>query len=192
MNDRNHQPQQAMDDALIARCRSELPYNHTAFEILVRRYEPLVFASCRHYFWNSADAQEVTQDIFLRVFHGLSRFRGEARFRTWLFRIVRNECATRMRSLKRRETRHAEYVAELDAAKSPAPDAAIPPPDQWTGRVGEVLDQLSPTDREVLVFRHIAGLSLDEVASALDIKLSAAKMRLYRAEERFRTLYQSV
>ncbi len=191
MDDRASVHQVVTDGALVARCRSELPYDHTAFEILVRRYEPMVFTSCRHYLWSLADAEEVTQDVFLRVFHGLPRFRGDATFRTWLFRIVRNECASRMRSLKRSEARHAAYVAEHRIADTVAADPEIPPAGEWTGRVGGVLDRLSETDRAALVFRHVTGLSLEELASALDLKLSAAKMRLYRAEERFKALYRS-
>ncbi len=193
MNGRDQTAADVTDDGLILRCRDELPYNHSAFEILVRRYEPVVFSSCRHYLRSEPDAQEVTQDVFLKVFHGLSRFRGDARFKTWLFRIVRNECVSRLRSLRRKEARHADYVAEHTALAAPAsqPDRPVPPPDQWTGRVGQVLEQLSETDREILVFRHVTELTLEELASALDIKLSAAKMRLYRAEERFRALYQS-
>jgi RNA polymerase sigma-70 factor (ECF subfamily) len=182
-------PSGLTDDDLVDRCRIELPYNHFTFEVLVRRYEPLVFATCRQYLVNPADAEEVAQDVFLRVFHGLARFRSDASFRTWLFRIVRNECVSRLRTLERTETRHAAYAQQREPAEPLSAQADFPPAGEWTGRVGEVLRQLSDQDRQVLVFRHLTGLSFDELAGALELKLSAAKMRLYRAEERFRTLY---
>lgn len=177
------------DEQLAARCRAELPYRTAAFEQLVRRYEPVVYRTCQQYLGNDHDAEEVSQDVFLKVFHGLPRFEGRSALRTWLFRIVQNECATRYRQRQSRRRMLEQFQASH--AAEPRPATGAPAPRELTGLVGQVMDRLSDTDRTVLVLRHVAELPLQDVADALDISLSAAKMRLYRAEERFRKLAET-
>lgn len=177
------------DEQLVAQAQVELPYNTRSFEALARRHEPRVFEACVRYLGNELDAEEVSQDVFMRVFHGLPQFEGRASFRTWLFRITRNECASRYRKRKRAEERRAAIHLHALAER----DTTVPPSETergWTGPVGEAVAQLSEEDREVLILRHIGELSFQEVAESLEIRLSAAKMRLYRAEERFRTAYE--
>ncbi len=179
------------DDELVARAKSELPYNARAFEIIVRRYEPKVLEACVRYLGSDQDAEEVSQDVFLRVFHGLKRFEGRATFRTWLYRIVRNECATRYRKRKRTAERQ-DVVRHHLLTESPRSTPAPRIDEGWTGPVGVVLKRLSEQDREILILRHIGALEFQEIAEALEIGLSATKMRLYRAEERFQAAYETV
>ena len=70
------------DEQLVEACRRELPYNTTSFEILLHRHEAQVYRTCRHYLGSAEDAEEVSQDIFLRIFHGLEKFEGAASVRT--------------------------------------------------------------------------------------------------------------
>ena len=91
---------QHTDDELVARCQEELPYRTDAFEQLLQRYEPVVFNTCRRYLRSIEDAEEASQDALLRVFHALHKFRREASFKSWLFRIVSNVCATHYARLK--------------------------------------------------------------------------------------------
>lgn len=177
------------DEHLVELCREQLPYRTDAFEGLVRRYEPMVLRSCAQYLRDPEEAQEATQDIFLRVFQALGRFEGRSSFRTWLFRIVRNACSTRRTRMIERGRKEASYVQELkelEGSRGFTGTAAI---DQ-EARVSEVFAELSEDDRESLTLRFIAELSLEEIAETLDIGLSAAKMRVYRATERFRQIYR--
>ncbi len=183
-----HPGHEQSDDQLVARARRELPYNTRAFEILARRYEPKVFEACVRYLGSDQDAQEVSQDVFMRVFHGLRRFEGRSTFRTWLYRIVRNECATRYRKRKLRRERMDAVRVRL-SAEEPRSVPALEIELGWTGPVGTALERLSEQDREVLILRHVGELALQEIADTLDVGLSATKMRLYRAEERFRIEY---
>ena len=173
------------DEELVRACQRELPYGTASFEILLRRYEPVVFRMCHRYLGRREEAEEATQDIFMRVLRALERFEGRASFRTWLYRVASNVCATRYARLRRETARRAALAAEAtpDAASSPP---AAPPDDAAT--VADAMARLADSDREILLLRHVAGLSFEELAEAHEIGLSAAKMRLYRAEERLRGL----
>lgn len=180
------------DRQLVEQCKAQLPYNTTAFEALLRRYEPVVYRTCLRYLRHDQDAEDACQDVLLRVFHALPRFEHRSAFRTWLFRIVANVCATRWTKRRRRSTDQAEFLAE--AREEPVAGLDLLPEnfDEVTGDIGDGLEMLGPDDRQVLVLRHISGLSFDELAAALEIGLSAAKMRLYRAEQRLRLAYEGI
>jgi RNA polymerase sigma-70 factor (ECF subfamily) len=136
---------------------------------------------------NEADAEEVTQDAFMKVFHGIEKFEGKSTFRTWLFRIVNNECASRYRRRKRREEGRRAYLVDDDRRRSTEPPEVEG--GGLGGPIGAAMATLTESDREVLLLRHLADLPIQEIADAVGIGLSAAKMRLYRAEERLREAY---
>ena len=178
------------DEQLVARCKDELPYATGAFELLLRRYEPVVFRTCRRYLNHHQEAEEACQDAFLRAFHGLPKFAGRANFRTWLFRIVTNVCATRYAALAKARDRAAaiqQHAHSLPTVEAPARDS-----DQLEGPIGDALDTLAETDRQILLLRHVADLTLEEISEAIEMKLSATKMRLYRAEDRLREAFQQL
>jgi RNA polymerase sigma-70 factor (ECF subfamily) len=178
------------DSVLVARCQAELPYNTTAFEALVRRYESSVFEVCVRYLGVREDAEEVTQDTFSKVFRGLHQFESRSTFRTWLFRIANNECASRYRKIRRRRQVGEEYERDQRAEAQTSKRAGALEP-AFGESVEQALDALADTDREILLLRYSAELSFEEMAEALGIGLSAAKMRLYRAEDRFRAAHGS-
>jgi RNA polymerase sigma-70 factor (ECF subfamily) len=186
------QKMELTDTQLVELCQTQLPYDTTAFEVLLRRYEPLVYRTCRRYLGHDQDAEDACQDALLRVFHALPRFERRSAFRTWLFRVVANVCATRWEKRKRWLTDQAEYLAAVQeqptAREVPQPEHL----DEVTGVIGEGLEMLGPDDRQVLILRHVTGLSFDELAATFEIGLSAAKMRLYRAEQRLRAACERV
>lgn len=182
------------DENLIEQIAAEYPYGTDAFEQLLRRYEPMVYRTCLRYLGNAHDAEEAAQDAFLRVFHGAKKFAGRSSLKTWMYRIVANVCATRyQKNLKRKERKadYQQYFADNfdpDAATA-TPDTGSDSPGEFEGPVAKALERLSEKDRQIISLRHVSDLSVPEIAEILDLKLSAAKMRLSRAEERFRTNY---
>ena len=185
MEDMHEKPfTEESDEALVTRCRVEAPYAASAFEQLVRRYEPIVYRSCQKYLKDPSDAEEATQDVFLRVFFNIAKFEGRSSFKTWLFRIVVNTCASRYRLRRRLEERHADYVRDIEPLSEQEP--SLHRLDLDDGPLSEALDRLSLRDREMLILRHVAELSFQEISVALRLGLSASKMRLYRAETRLR------
>ena len=179
------------DEQLIREIGAEHPYGTTAFEKLLRRYEPMVYRTCLRYLGNAQDAEEATQDAFLRVFHGAAKFSGKSKFKTWLSRIVANVCATRYQKVKKRSERQANYqqhfIDHLDPPSGQLPQTTS---DEIDGPIAEAMSRLSEQDRKIVSLRHVSELSVPEIAEVLDLKLSAAKMRLSRAEQRLRDVYQ--
>ena len=178
------------DDELVARCKTELPYNVTAYRELLRRHEPLVYRSCLKMLGSVQDAEEACQDAFLQVFHKIGQFEGRSAFKTWLYRIVYNRCIESRRRDARRSKNHAKLVEEITQDEIAREDPAMK--NARTGKVHEVIAKMSGEDCRLVAVRYVSGLSLQEIADVLEIGLSATKMRLYRAQEKFKEIYNDL
>ena len=173
------------DRELVECAQDELPYRYSSYTLLMQRYESRILRSCYRMLQNRNDAEDAYQDVLIRVFHGLKTFRREASFATWLFRVCHNVCINALRDRTRRGMAGA---VEYD------PNSSVQP--VWDATETEIdiersFAQLSFIDREILVLRFSGNLTLDEISQILGIKLSAAKMRLYRAKEKFMSYYES-
>lgn len=165
------------DRELVVRVQAELPYVATGFAMLMRAYQARVLRTCRRLLGNPTDAEDVYQEICIRVFHGLARFEFQSTFSTWLFRITHNECMSWLRRNKRER-------ASLPLSEAVEPIVEDGPDFDSARELERVLSRLSFADREVLTLRFVSDLPLQVIADILGIKLSAAKMRLSRAVER--------
>ena len=177
------------DEELVERCVEEIPYVTRSFEQLMRRYEATVYRSCLRYLGDSHEAEEASQDAFIRVFHGLKGFAGRSAFRTWLYRIVKNVCATRYQKMQKEAERKAAFLQQ--AREDEQSTYTTQMVEGLAGPIGDALARLSADDREIITLRHVSELSVPELAEVLGTKLSATKMRLSRAEKRFREAYES-
>jgi RNA polymerase sigma-70 factor (ECF subfamily) len=176
------------DLELVRRCVEESPHTSPSFEILLRRHEAALFRFCIHYLGHEQDAEDAVQEAFTRAFFNLHRFEERASFRTWLLRIAQNTCA-RLYARRGRQralgTGGARSYRGLGREPAETPEFARTP-SQGEALASLALERLPEADRQVLLLRYVSELSLREVAAVLEISLSAAKMRLYRAEGRFR------
>jgi len=159
-----------------------------AFRELVRRYETLVFGTCMKMLGSPEDAEEVCQDAFLQVFYKMKQFEGRAAFKTWLYRIVFNLCLNRRKSVATRRQRETQ-AGEMILRDTESHELFETPLDD---RVQETLGRLREEEKEVIMRRFIFDQSLNEMADGLQLKLSATKMRLYRAMEEFKRVYTSL
>ncbi|MEM7315373.1 MAG: sigma-70 family RNA polymerase sigma factor [Planctomycetota bacterium] len=178
------------DEELVERCVEEIPYVTRSFEQLMRRYEATVYRSCLRYLGDSHEAEEASQDAFIRVFHGLKGFAGRSAFRTWLYRIVKNVCATRYQKIQKEAERKAAFLQQ--AREDEQSTYTTQMVEGIAGPIGDALARLSSDDREIITLRHVSELSVPELAEVLGTKLSATKMRLSRAEKRFREAYETI
>lgn len=175
------------DPELIARTLNELPSCVDGYREILRRYESIVYNTCAKMIGDAQEAEEATQDTFLQVFHKLYQFEGRASFKTWLFRIAYNFCLARRAKLaKRREKQRfydEEFVTEDHSYEGKMQLQDI------SEQVQAALSKLKPDQKEVVVMKYITGLTLEEISEVLDVKLSAAKMRLYRSLDSFKQAY---
>jgi len=176
------------DAELVAICQEELPNDLTHFRELLRRYEGLVYNTCKKVLGNSHDAEEVAQDALIQVFHKLHQFQGKSQFKTWLYTIVQNYCRSRIsKIIRKREGQEA-----IENESSTKDDVLMPEVENraLSEQLEKVFESLRDSDREILTLKFVSGLTLEEIANILGLGLSAAKMRLYRSmEDRKRKTY---
>lgn len=157
-----------------------------AFEDLVRATYVDTYTLAYRLTGNEEDARDVVQESYLRAFRGLRRFRGDARFTTWLYRITANCASTHLGRRRRRRHDPLAEDAELpdpDPERDPASraDAAL-----LRDRLEEAILRLPPGLRAVVVLRDVYDLSHEAIAAELGISESAAKVRLHRARKKLR------
>lgn len=174
------------DEELVRLCNLELPYNTSAYEILITRYDPLVFQFCLRYLRSENDAEEVVQEVFLRVFHHIARFERRSSFKTWLMRITTNQCSKRYNKLKKRREVEESFKEENFETQ----EHAYIENGTNDELVLQILNEMKNDDKEILSLRHLVGLSLTEVSEILGISNSAAKMRHQRAAARFQEIFK--
>jgi RNA polymerase sigma-70 factor, ECF subfamily len=167
------------DENLIERTRQgEL----TAFEQLVDRHRSIVFRVAARIV-GPDDAEDVSQDAFLRAFHRLDQYRGTATFRTWLLQITQNTALNRLAWARRRPTEEANESREA-ADRDPVRQPVTALEDRERQERLEVkLRALRPEYRSLLVLRDLEGLSYNEIADVLDMPIGSVKGRLHRARD---------
>lgn len=186
------------DNELVTRCQKELPYQTSAFEVLVNRYKQKVFAKALSILKNHEEARDLSQEVFLRVFNGLPSFRSEASFSTWLYTITVNTSLNHLEKLQRRpwwmigesiddlqQTQEEELGIFLLVSQS-AEQQDI------RQAITLTLDRLNPKEKEVLILRYFDELEYQAIADRFKIGLSAVKMRLKRARQAFKLQYENL
>ena len=164
------------DAELVARARQG---DEAAFEQLVRRHQRYVFNLAYRVLGDYAEAEDMTQEAFVRAWRGLPGFRGQARFTTWLYRIVHNLCLNRLPGL-RRELLQVELLEEVLSSSAPSLPELFEARER-TAFLHTELDRLPEKYRLVLTLRYLQGLSYAEIAAALDVPMGTVKTHLHRA-----------
>jgi RNA polymerase sigma-70 factor (ECF subfamily) len=147
-----------------------------ALSAIARAYRGRVGGFCLGMLGDADEAEDAVQETLIGALDAMPRYRGETSIRVWLLAIARHKCLDRLR---RRAVRHTSELSP------DAPGRSADPVDvEWVRRG---LAALAEGDRAAVVLKYSAGLTFDEIAAALGISLSAAKMRTIRALERLRT-----
>lgn len=176
---RNRQGADADDAVLVAQAIEELPYVTRAYEILVRRHYRLIYRTCLHILKDPSEAEDATQLILLKVFNGLPRFHARSTFKTWLVKIVTNTCFTRFQQLKQRRQRYTKL--EESSLEQLNTDSGDSPEFLWLDNFETMVCCLNEQEKKIVSLRFVSELSLPEIAVVMEMKLSATKMRFYRA-----------
>lgn len=176
------------DETLVQAALAAPEGDTQAFTELVRRHQARVLANCRHLTRSPDDAEDLAQEVFVKLFFKLGLFEGRAKFGTWLQRIKVNHC---LNYLKSRRGRTYIELSEREAADTSAlriEDTAASGLDleRQRARIRAVLDSLPDALRVPLVMRDVDEMSYAEIQTELGLGASATKMRIARARQEFR------
>jgi RNA polymerase sigma-70 factor (ECF subfamily) len=182
-----------MDEAALIRAAQD--GDQDAFERLVRNYDQSVLRLAMNLLRSPEDAQDVYQEAFLRVYRNLHNFRFDCSFPTWLYRIVTNLCLDQLRKRKVRKeesTVMATGEGELDRLEVVHEQRVDGDPQrnllsaELRGRIGQLLNELTPRERMVFEMRHYQGMRLRAIGEVLGTTEEAAKNCLFRATQKMR------
>ena len=160
-----------------------------AFEQLISRYDRKLFRIAYNIVHNAADAQDVVQNTFIKVFQNIGRFQSQSKFSTWLYRIVVNQSLMEVRK-QRTSPALVDLLADGEGEEDRLPidfsDWRPNPEQQYTeselrGLLTRLLQELRPALRVVFIMHDIEGQRLQDVADAFDLSLPAVKTRSLRA-----------
>jgi RNA polymerase sigma factor (sigma-70 family) len=158
-----------------------------AYAGLVNRYQNYEFTLALRFTKNREDAEEVSQDIFIKAYRSLADFRGASKFSTWLYTIVNNTCITFLRK-KKLETHSLdnEKVFEVADSRDSGLRANLVEQKSRIAMVNRAITMLGPDDAEIITLFYKGEQSLDEIAQILGLETNTAKVRLHRARTRLK------
>jgi RNA polymerase sigma-70 factor (ECF subfamily) len=163
-----------------------------AFSELVRRYQDRLYNAVFRFLNDAEDAQDVTQEAFISAWQALGRFKGDAKFFTWIYRIAINHAIDLRRKQKvgqSLEVRLNEELVPVAASPSNRPEDAAERRDE-AEKLRKALDLLSPEHRMVLILKEIDGMKYEEMADALEVPIGTIRSRLHRARLELREILE--
>lgn len=179
------------ESALLSGLRSG---EESAYETLIARFEQPVFNVVSRLMDDPADAADVVQEVFLKVFRNVGSFRGDSSLKTWIYRIAVNEARNHRRWFSRH--RRQEVCLESDPGEGRGCQDWLPDPGQSPFEatldhetqtlIEAALEKVNPKFRAALVLRELEGMSYEEIAVILDISLGTVKSRILRGRDALR------
>lgn len=162
----------------------------SAFEEVYRQYVQMVFNLCLRMVGNREEAEDLAQEVFLRIHRHLGRFSGRSALKTWIYRVTINYCRSKlsrkrwfMRSIKEEDEEGGVQLE--DTARGPE-DHTLANDDART--VMKALMNVKPKFREAVVLRDLEGMSYDEIAEVLKVRIGTVRSRIARGRDQLRTV----
>ena len=186
----------ALDRILVDRFRSG---DSAAFEEMVRRHWDRIYGMVHQLLRNQQDAEEVTQDAFIRAHRGLANFRGDASFSTWLYQIATNLARNRYWYWwRRKRDRTISFdqpvgedndtpLSEIFVGETESPED-LTVTQELVDRIAAGMEKLSVKHREILILRNVKNLSYEEISTILGISVGTVKSRIARARDSLREI----
>jgi RNA polymerase sigma-70 factor, ECF subfamily len=173
---------------LVERCRRG---DEGAFQELVDRYKDLVFALIARTVQDRSRAEDLAQDVFLRIHRGLPYFRGEARLSTWIYRIVANVCLQdQARPPAGRETVSLDGDGARGSVTASTPDRRFGDL-ELRDRLEKAIARLPAHYRLLVAAHYLQGVQYEDLADAMQLPLGTVKTQLYRAKQQLRRLLET-
>jgi len=154
-----------------------------AFESIYRNTAELVYNVAFGVLRNNEEAEEITQEVFLKVHDKLKYFKGRSSFKTWIYRITMNAAITRYKKIAKERERNVELDENIEIPVQLAKHALDEEHEKIT--VNAMLGELNPDQKACVVLRELEGLSYKEISDTLKIGINTVRTRLKRAREKF-------
>jgi len=175
------------DEDIIEGLQSD--FDPRLFSVLIERHRDTILKKCRNYTKDKVMAEDLVQDILIKVYLQLYTFKKDARFTTWLHAIIHNHCIDHLR--KNRKKIHQQITEKLSEEVGEIIDLEEPLPEDISEEIlNELLEQITPEGKMILLLKYKEKKSLKEIQLALHLNESAVKMRLKRAREKLQKLYR--
>ncbi|WP_421803333.1 RNA polymerase sigma factor [Flagellimonas sp.] len=164
--------------------------NTHAFSNLVDSYKDLVFTLSIRMLGNREEAEEVSQDVFIKVYKSLPSFKGDSKLSTWIYRIAYNTCLDRIKKIKKKrihtDLEHIDQIAyaDLDTAFQKIVET------ERSELINQCLSQLSAEDAGVLTLFYLEEKNLQEMEKAINLPVNTLKVRLFRARKRLASIME--
>jgi RNA polymerase sigma-70 factor (ECF subfamily) len=178
--------QENPDQALVERVQKG---DKQAFDLLVRRYQVRIANLVARYVYDYAEVEDVVQDVFIKAYRALGKFRGDSAFYTWLYRIAVNTAKNHLVAQSRRPPGQDLEYTEVESTEAGRRLQSIDSPErnlltrELEGRLKMALAALPEDLREAITLRELEGLSYEEIAQAMDCPIGTVRSRIFRARE---------
>lgn len=169
------------DDLLIKASKGDLD----AFEQIYRASSGFVYNVALRTAKNADDAQEITQEVFLKIFKSLKDFKFQSSFKTWIYRITVNTALTFTQKISGYMKRRVDFDENMDFENTIYDHPVDKHVDQTsnTELINNLLEMLNPDQKECIILKEMHGLSYEEIAQTLEININTVRSRLKRARE---------
>ncbi len=164
------------------------------FAMLYDRYAKVVYNKCYGFSKNKEEAQDLTHDVFIRLFVKLRMFKGKSKFSTWLYSFTYNFCVNYVQRNKTKKQEKITVVTEVikdeDANFEEIDDTSLF--ELKSEKLAKVLEIIEPSDKMILLMKYQDDMLIKEIAEVLELGNSAVKMRLKRAKEKVIKIYNEL
>lgn len=169
------------DIALIEQCRAG---NLKAFEKLIERHQKAIYNAALRMLNNREDAEDVTQEVFVKAFENLDAFKSEYKFFSWIYRMAINQSINLLRRRNRMQTLEADVLSPEKSPEQKFEEA------QGINQMELALMFLTPEKRAIIILKHFHNLSYREIAYILEIQEKTVKSRLFEARQQLKKIYK--
>lgn len=163
--------------------------DQNAFRQIYEQHQDLVYNICYRMSDNREEAEDISQDVFLKIYHAIGEFRGDAKLSSWIYRITVNTCLKRERRKKLEKMLSLEFLFQTDEKFQPvSPDKLadhLLEKSEKEQIVQQAIQQLPVRQKTALILQRYENLSYEEIAAAMAINRSAVESLLHRAKENF-------
>ena len=165
------------------------------FEEVIRKYDKLIYNLAKKLMGNAADAEDVSQEVAIKIYRNLDKCKGEDYLPAWISRITHNACIDALRKKKGKYTDSLDEMLDFDDGEmaKQLPDAQPSPEElllqkEVSEQIEEALQKLSPAYRSLIVLRDVQGHSYEEVAEIMALPLGTVKSKIFRGRAKLRQI----